>query len=120
MPRLCLALLLFWLTSPSWALPPAPLDSDDLRLSLGSYTGYYEDVGGQLSVDQALALDDDAFRRIEGEHANQCGRCEDRALPLPDGAKKLGEVDIDIMLIAVHTRHYTLPVHLAREGKGSW
>ncbi|MFI8744311.1 7TM diverse intracellular signaling domain-containing protein [Pseudomonas sp. NPDC077186] len=71
MPRLCLALLLFWLTSPSWALPPAPLDSDDLRLSLGPYTGYYEDVGGQLSVDRALALDDDAFRRITGEHANQ-------------------------------------------------
>ncbi|ERI51728.1 hypothetical protein N878_21585, partial [Pseudomonas sp. EGD-AK9] len=71
MPRLCLALLLFWLTSPSWALPPAPLDSDDLRLSLGPYTGYYEDVGGQLSVDQVLALDDDAFRRITGEHANQ-------------------------------------------------
>jgi signal transduction histidine kinase/CheY-like chemotaxis protein len=71
MPRLCLALLLFWLTSPSWAMPPAPLDSDDLRLSLGPYTGYYEDVGGQLSVEQALALGDDAFRRIEGEHANQ-------------------------------------------------
>ena len=49
MPRLCLALLLFWLACPSWALTPAPLDSDDLRFSLGPYTGYYEDADGSLS-----------------------------------------------------------------------
>ena len=70
MPRLCLALLLFWLACPSWALTPAPLDSDDLRLSLGPYTGYYEDVDGTLSVEQVRALDDDAFRKPGGEHAN--------------------------------------------------
>ncbi len=70
MPRLCLALLLFWLASPSWALMPAPLDSDDLRLALGPYTGYYEDRDGSLSVEQVQALDDEAFVRLEGEHAN--------------------------------------------------
>lgn len=70
MPRLCLALLLFWLACPIWALTPAPLNSDDLRLSLGPYTGYYEDVDGTLSIEQVRALDDDAFRKPGGEHAN--------------------------------------------------
>ena len=70
MPRLCLALLLFWLACPSWALTPAPLDSDDLRFSLGPYTGYYEDADGSLSVEQVQALDDGAFHDLDGEHAN--------------------------------------------------
>lgn len=70
MPRLCLALLLLWLACPSWALTPAPLDSDDIRISLGSYTSYYEDVDGTLSVEQIQALDDDAFKGLRSEHAN--------------------------------------------------
>ncbi|MGE6242354.1 7TM diverse intracellular signaling domain-containing protein [Ectopseudomonas guguanensis] len=70
MPRLCLALLLLWLACPTWALTPVPLDSDDLRLSLGPYTGYYEDANGSLDVEQVQALDDNAFREVGGEHAN--------------------------------------------------
>ncbi|HBZ94135.1 MAG TPA: hybrid sensor histidine kinase/response regulator, partial [Pseudomonas sp.] len=69
MPRLYLALLLLWLACPALALTPAPLDSD-LRLSLGAYSGYYEDVDGTLDVEQVLALDDDDFRKVSGEHAN--------------------------------------------------
>ena len=46
MPRLCLALLLFWLACPTWAAQPAPLASDDLRLSLAPYAGYHEDASG--------------------------------------------------------------------------
>lgn len=34
MPRLFLAVLLLCLCGPSWALTPAPLDRDELRLSL--------------------------------------------------------------------------------------
>ncbi|MGQ7957334.1 7TM diverse intracellular signaling domain-containing protein [Pseudomonas sp. SP16.1] len=71
MPRLCLALLLFWLACPTWAAQPAPLASDDLRLSLAPYAGYHEDASGELSAEQVLALGDEAFRRIEGEHANK-------------------------------------------------
>src|SRR5690606_35830434 len=70
MPRLYLALLLLWLACPSWALTPAPLDSDDLRLPLGSYTGYYEDVHGSLGVEQVLGLDDDLFHEVDGDHIN--------------------------------------------------
>ncbi|MFV9682934.1 7TM diverse intracellular signaling domain-containing protein [Pseudomonas sp. NY15367] len=70
MPRLYLALLLLWLACPAWALPAAPLDSDDLRLSLGPYTGYYEDVDGTLGPEQVLALDDDAFQKVGGDHIN--------------------------------------------------
>ena len=70
MPRVFLALLLLWLACPSWALTPASLDSDDLRLSLGPYTGYYEDIKGTLNIEQVQALDDDAFKALGGEHAN--------------------------------------------------
>ncbi|MGE8297234.1 MAG: 7TM diverse intracellular signaling domain-containing protein [Pseudomonas sp.] len=70
MPRLYLALLLLWLACPSWALTPAPLDSDDLRLPLGSYTGYYEDVHGSLGAEQVLGLDDDLFHEVDGDHIN--------------------------------------------------
>lgn len=70
MPRFCLALLLFWLACPLWAAQPAPLDSDELRLSLGPYTTYYEDTGGQMDSDQVLALDDAAFQPLKGEYAN--------------------------------------------------
>ena len=43
MPRLFLAVLLLCLCGPSWALIPAPLDRDELRLSLALYMGYHED-----------------------------------------------------------------------------
>ncbi|PAU66605.1 hybrid sensor histidine kinase/response regulator [Pseudomonas sp. PIC25] len=71
MPRLCcLALLLLCLAGPAWALSPAPLDRDDLRLSLGPYMGYHEDRDGRLSVEQAQALPDSAFEPVRGDHAN--------------------------------------------------
>ena len=65
MPRVFLALLLLWLACPSWALTPASLDSDDLRLSLGPYTGYYEDIKGTLNIEQVQALDELAGREFE-------------------------------------------------------
>ena len=74
----------------------------------------YEDGVEELTTSRT-ALDQGGH-----EAGHQRGRREDPPLPLPHGAKELGEVDIDIMLIAVHTRHHRLPVHLARESKGSW
>ncbi|VXC28608.1 Hybrid sensor histidine kinase/response regulator [Pseudomonas sp. 8Z] len=70
MPRLCLVVLLYWLAAPLWAAQPAPLDSEELRLSLGPYTTYYEDADGQMTSAQILALDDTAFRPLASEHAN--------------------------------------------------
>ncbi len=37
MSRLCLVLLLLCCALPARAQPPAPLDGEDLRLSLGAY-----------------------------------------------------------------------------------
>ena len=48
MPRFCLAFLLFCLIGPSWALQPVALDSQEQRLSLTPYLGYYEDQSGQM------------------------------------------------------------------------
>ena len=70
MPRICLAVLLFWLCEPAWALLPANLDSADLRLSLGSSMAYLEDPRGELNVEQVGALADERFTPVLGEHAN--------------------------------------------------
>jgi signal transduction histidine kinase/CheY-like chemotaxis protein len=70
MPRICLAVLLFWLCGPAWALLPANLDSADLRLSLGSSMAYLEDPQGELNVEQVGALADERFTPVLGEHAN--------------------------------------------------
>ncbi|MEK1907448.1 MAG: 7TM diverse intracellular signaling domain-containing protein [Pseudomonas sp.] len=70
MPRFCLALLLLWLSGPLWALTPAPLDRDELRLSLAPYTGYYQDRDGSLSAEQVQHLPDSDFQQINGDHAN--------------------------------------------------
>ncbi|MBU2254328.1 MAG: response regulator [Gammaproteobacteria bacterium] len=70
MPRICLAVLLFWLCGPAWALLPANLDSADLRLSLGSSMAYLEDPRGELNVEQVGALADERFTPVLGEHAN--------------------------------------------------
>jgi len=70
MPRICLALLLFWLCGPAWALLPATLDRDELRLSLGPHMGYLEDPSGRLKLEQVRALADDAFQPVTGAHAN--------------------------------------------------
>ncbi|MCU9951012.1 hybrid sensor histidine kinase/response regulator [Pseudomonas sp. PDM13] len=70
MPRLCLALLLFCLAGQAWALPSAPLDRDDLRLSLSPFMGYLEDRDGTLQVGDLRKLPDEAFTPVRGEHAN--------------------------------------------------
>ncbi|MDO9616069.1 MAG: 7TM diverse intracellular signaling domain-containing protein [Pseudomonas sp.] len=70
MPRIWLAVLLFWLCGPAWALLPATLDNTDLRLSLGPSMAYLEDPQGKLSVEQVSALSDERFTAVLGEHAN--------------------------------------------------
>ena len=70
MPRIWLAVVLFWLCGPAWALLPAALDSDDLRLSLGPSMAYLEDPTGQLSIEQISALPDENFTQVKGPHAN--------------------------------------------------
>ena len=70
MPRICLALLLLWLCQSAWALPPAPLDDHDLRLSLGPFMGYLEDPAGDLPLEQVSALPSERFAPVHGEHAN--------------------------------------------------
>ena len=70
MPRICLAVVLFWLCGPAWALLPAGLDNTDLRLSLGSSMAYLEDPQGVLSVEQVGTLADERFIPTKGEHAN--------------------------------------------------
>ena len=57
MPRIWLAMVLFWLCGPAWALLPATLDSADLRLSLGPSMAYLEDSKGMLSAEQVGALE---------------------------------------------------------------
>lgn len=70
MPRLFLAVLLLCLCGPSWALTPAPLDRDELRLSLAPYMGYHEDRQGRLSADEVRRLPDSAFTAVTRDHAN--------------------------------------------------
>ncbi|HSX72089.1 MAG TPA: 7TM diverse intracellular signaling domain-containing protein, partial [Pseudomonas sp.] len=70
MPRLCLAMLLLCLSGPLWALAPAPLDRDELRLSLAPYMGYYRDRDGRLEADAVQHLPDGAFQQVRGDHAN--------------------------------------------------
>lgn len=70
MPRIWLAMVLFWLCGPAWALLPATLDSADLRLSLGPSMAYLEDSKGMLSAEQVGALSDERFIPVNGEHAN--------------------------------------------------
>lgn len=70
MPRLFLAMLLLCLGGPLWGMSPAPLDSDDIRLSLAPYLGYYEDRDGNLEVADVQRLPDNAFRAITSVNLN--------------------------------------------------
>jgi signal transduction histidine kinase/CheY-like chemotaxis protein len=70
MPRISLFLLWFLLSGNAWALSPANLDSDDLRLSLGPSMGYLEDPTGQLTFSQVQALPDEQFHPVNADHAN--------------------------------------------------
>ena len=73
MPRICLAVLMLWLCGPVWALQPAALDRDDLRLSLGSAMGYLEDPDGRLTLEQVRDIPDARFKpaRIGGCRVRQ-------------------------------------------------
>ena len=70
MPRISLFFLCLLLSSNVWALSPANLDTDDLRLSLGPSMGYLEDPTGKLSFAQIQALPDEQFHPVHAEHAN--------------------------------------------------
>ncbi len=70
MHRIGLALLLFCLSLPVWAIPAAPLNSEDLRLMLGPYTAYLEDPERQLSFAEVSSMPDSAFTPVRGERAN--------------------------------------------------
>lgn len=71
MPRLFLALLLLCCALPSWSAPLlAPLDRDEVRLSLAPYLSYYEDRDGSLDLQQARDLPEEAFTAVKGQHAN--------------------------------------------------
>lgn len=70
MSRLCLVLLLLCCALPARAQPPAPLDGEDLRLSLGEYAEYYRDAGGKARLGDILALPAQAFAALRGDHAN--------------------------------------------------
>ncbi|RTV36123.1 hybrid sensor histidine kinase/response regulator [Pseudomonas aeruginosa] len=70
MSRLCLVLLLLCCALPAQAQPPAPLDGEDLRLSLGEYAEYYRDAGGKARLGDILALPAQAFAALRGDHAN--------------------------------------------------
>jgi len=70
MPRIWLAVVLFWLCGSAWALQPATLNNADLRLPLGPSMAYLEDAQGELSVEQVGALADERFTPVKGEHAN--------------------------------------------------
>lgn len=70
MPRLCLALLLLCVIGPVWALQGAPLDRDELRLSLSPFAAYVEDPDGSLGAERVRQLPDEAFTPVHGEHAN--------------------------------------------------
>ncbi|MHC5351509.1 7TM-DISM domain-containing protein [Metapseudomonas furukawaii] len=69
---LAFALCLSWLTLPALAqtLGAAPLDRDQLRLSLGPWVGYLEDPKGQLRLEQVRSLPDPAFQPVPGTHIN--------------------------------------------------
>ncbi len=70
MPRIWLAVVLFWLCGSAWALQPATLDNSDLRLSLGPAMAYLEDPQGDMSIEQVAALADERFTPVQGPHAN--------------------------------------------------
>ena len=70
MPRICLAVLLLWLCSPAWALSPAELDRQDLRISLGPFLGYLQDTEGNLTPEQVSTLPDERFIALRGDHVN--------------------------------------------------
>lgn len=70
MSRLCLVLLLLCCALPARAQPPAPLDGEDLRLSLGAYAEYYRDAGGKARLGDIVALPAQAFTALRGDHAN--------------------------------------------------
>jgi signal transduction histidine kinase/CheY-like chemotaxis protein len=70
MPRIWLAMVLFCLCGPAWALSPATLDSRDMRLGLGPSMAYLEDPEGELSIKQVAALADERFTPVQRDHAN--------------------------------------------------
>jgi len=69
MPRFFLTLLLLC-CAPALAITPAPLENDNLHLSLAPHVGYLEDPRGVLQPEQVFGLADEAFTATRGVHAN--------------------------------------------------
>lgn len=70
MLRLFLALLLYALAAPLWALPAFNLEHSDERAALAEFTGYLRDEGGRLSFEQVSQMPDSAFTQGQGDHIN--------------------------------------------------
>jgi signal transduction histidine kinase/CheY-like chemotaxis protein len=70
MPRIHLALLVFLFAGMASAMPLAPLDRDELRLSLGPYAGILEDPGGRLDIDRLLRTEERVFQPARGAYPN--------------------------------------------------
>ncbi|WP_286785552.1 MULTISPECIES: hybrid sensor histidine kinase/response regulator [Pseudomonas] len=70
MPRICLLLLVFLFAGGVCAMPVAPLDQDELRLSLGPYVGILEDPEGLLDIEQVRRIEDRLFRPAPGVYPN--------------------------------------------------
>ena len=71
LPRLCLAIFLYCLSAQSWAFAPVPVDSEDFRQSLGSWTYFLRDPAAELSVAEVFDLPDKTFEPVIDKHANK-------------------------------------------------
>ncbi|ASL27264.1 hybrid sensor histidine kinase/response regulator [Azotobacter chroococcum] len=70
MVRIVWMLLLLLIGASAWAIQPAVLADQEVRLSLGPHTRYLEDRDASLDAAQVLALPDTAFRPVEGDRAS--------------------------------------------------
>lgn len=71
LPRLCLAIFLYCLSAQVWAFNPVPVNSEDFRQSLGSWTYFLRDPAAELSVAEVFGLPEKTFEPVTGVHANK-------------------------------------------------
>lgn len=71
MPRLCLAILLYCLSTQLWASAPVPVDSTDFRQPLGNWTSFLRDPAAELDVAEVFELADKTFEPVAGIHPNK-------------------------------------------------
>ncbi|MCG6542383.1 ATP-binding protein [Pseudomonas sp. KSR10] len=71
LPRLCLAFFLLCLSVQSWAFAPVPVDSEDFRQSLGSWTYFLRDPAAELGVTEVFDLPEKTFEPVTDKHVNK-------------------------------------------------